>query len=436
MKAISWTWLILRYPRMHGISNCHHAARRLYGICSAVLICGLVATEAAAQPSWCGGHSIEWAGGPSRAFSALADESSSAPTIEQPAWLIRDRWDALVFDAFENPPPEGRQTLVLERGDVSSIRVCMQSPETSEVGQLLEPYSDASWWRFHIRRWTGVSWNGEILIADCTGEPARGWIQVRAAQGNEIRTTNTAFTATRRDGEDGWVSSELVFQPEPPNPQAWEPLAIEGILAHELGHAMGFSHVPGDFPSWIMQVPAVRPWPEDESQHAQLAYEVGPNVLYPGLTPPSSLSNDATLSALELVGRTGSDDGFVYLLDLLPVFDSAIQSYTAPAANSVTSVAVTARVNEPNATVTVNGAAVPRGAESDAIELVVGENILEVAVTAQDGTTILTYTVTVTRATAVPALSLRGVLLLGLLLTVLGAVRMRMRDRTDIARGC
>ena len=27
-------------------------------------------------------------------------------------------------------------------------------------------------------------------------------------------------------------------------------------------------------------------------------------------------------------------------------------------------------------------------------------------------------------------------LLLGLLLTLLGAVRMRMRDRTDIARGC
>ena len=38
--------------------------------------------------------------------------------------------------------------------------------------------------------------------------------------------------------------------------------------------------------------------------------------------------------------------------------------------------------------------------------------------------------------TPVPALPFRGVLLLGLLLTVLGAVRMRMRDRPDIARGC
>ena len=38
--------------------------------------------------------------------------------------------------------------------------------------------------------------------------------------------------------------------------------------------------------------------------------------------------------------------------------------------------------------------------------------------------------------TPAPALPIRGVLLLGLLLTVLGTVRMRMRDRTDIARGC
>ncbi len=106
------------------------------------------------------------------------------------------------------------------------------------------------------------------------------------------------------------------------------------------------------------------------------------------------------------------------------MFDSAIQSYTATAPNSVTSGAVTARVN--------GAAVVPRGTESDAIELAVGENIFEVVVTAQDGVTMLTYTVTVT---PVPALPLRGVLLLGLLLTLLGSVRMRIRERTSYRRG-
>ena len=46
---------------------------------------------------------------------------------------------------------------------------------------------------------------------------------------------------------------------------------------------MGFFHVPGNLPWWIMLVPAARPWPEDESRHAQLAYQLGPNVRYPGL---------------------------------------------------------------------------------------------------------------------------------------------------------
>ena len=48
----------------------------------------------------------------------------------------------------------------------------------------------------------------------------------------------------------------------------------------------------------------------------------------------------------------------------------------------------------------------------------------------------LTLTIEDNDVTPVPALPLRGVLLLGLLLTVLGAVRIRMRERTDIARGC
>ena len=48
----------------------------------------------------------------------------------------------------------------------------------------------------------------------------------------------------------------------------------------------------------------------------------------------------------------------------------------------------------------------------------------------------LTLTIEDNDVTPVPALPLRGVLLLGLLLTLLGAVRIRMRERTDIARGC
>ena len=92
-------------------------------------------------------------------------------------------------------------------------------------------------------------------------------------------------------------------------------------------------------------------------------------------------------------------------------------------ANSVASVTVTPTVTEPNATVTVNGAAVVSGSPSDATGLEIGENIITVVVTAQDGTTTSTYTVAVTKATPVPALPFGGAVLLGILLVCLGGRR-------------
>ena len=125
---------------------------------------------------------------------------------------------------------------------------------------------------------------------------------------------------------------------------------------------------------------------------------------------------DATLSALVL--SDGTDE-----VALTPAFDSATQTYTATVPNSVASVTVTPSVTEPNATVTVNGAAVASGSPSDAIELEIGENVITVVVTAQDGTTTSTYTVAVTKATPVPALPFGGAALLGILLVFLGGRR-------------
>jgi len=57
-------------------------------------------------------------------------------------------------------------------------------------------------------------------------------------------------------------------------------------------------------------------------------------------------------------------------------------------------------VADSNATVTVNGTTIASGNASGVINLNVGANIITVVVTAQDGATISTYTVTVTRAGA------------------------------------
>ena len=104
---------------------------------------------------------------------------------------------------------------------------------------------------------------------------------------------------------------------------------------------------------------------------------------------PSSV---ATLSTLTTTAGT-----------LTPGFASGTTSYTASVPGTTTSVTVTPTRTEPNATiqVRVNGgsyASVTSGSASGALALNVGNNPIDVLVTAQDGTTTNTYTITVNRA--------------------------------------
>ena len=113
-------------------------------------------------------------------------------------------------------------------------------------------------------------------------------------------------------------------------------------------------------------------------------------------------SSDATLGALSLSGVT-----------LTPAFAAGTTAYTASVANSVTETTVTAMAAAGAAhEVKLNGVADQDGV----VGLVVGSgNLIAVVVTAQDGQTTQTYTVTVTRAgsddAALSGLSLNGVTL-------------------------
>jgi len=102
----------------------------------------------------------------------------------------------------------------------------------------------------------------------------------------------------------------------------------------------------------------------------------------------NGISVDATLSNLSISGG-----------GLNPTFTSSITSYTDTVDYGTTSVTITATCNESHATITVNGTTVTSGSASGAISLNVGANIINVVVTAQDGITIKTYTITVTRRT-------------------------------------
>ena len=83
---------------------------------------------------------------------------------------------------------------------------------------------------------------------------------------------------------------------------------------------------------------------------------------------------------------------------LSPAFNVGVFSYTENVANTVSTITVTPTTTVNTATVTVNGTAVASGTASNAIALAVGANTINTVVTAQDGSTTKTYTLTVTRA--------------------------------------
>ena len=107
----------------------------------------------------------------------------------------------------------------------------------------------------------------------------------------------------------------------------------------------------------------------------------------------ATASSDATLSALTL------SDGM-----LSPSFASNVTDYTASAANAASRITVTAARSDSAADIDyLDGDGdeltdLDPGTDGHQVDLEVGENVIQVKLTAEDGTTTKTYRVTVTRA--------------------------------------
>ncbi|HEY4327110.1 MAG TPA: cadherin-like beta sandwich domain-containing protein [Mucilaginibacter sp.] len=83
--------------------------------------------------------------------------------------------------------------------------------------------------------------------------------------------------------------------------------------------------------------------------------------------------------------------------NLSPTFATGTTNYKTTVANAITSIRVTPTLNDPNATVMINGISLGTSTTSTPITLKVGKNIITTVVTAQDKTTKVTYTTTVIR---------------------------------------
>ncbi|MCC3372633.1 InlB B-repeat-containing protein [Cohnella sp. REN36] len=126
----------------------------------------------------------------------------------------------------------------------------------------------------------------------------------------------------------------------------------------------------------------------------------GPNPILIGVTAEDGTVNVYTINAYRFSG-SDADLSAITLSSgaLSPAFAPGTTSYAASVANSVSSLTVKAAASDPRASVRVGGQQSGVGETSGELSLAVGQNSIEIEVTARDGTT-KTYTVNVYRASA------------------------------------
>ena len=243
---------------------------------------------AAAQDLACGGHIIIGSGVP-RALDAPPG-SYLRPRIDQPSWMTaRDRelWDQLIYDAYDSTgfismgkDLEDRQTAVIRSSAARTADICIEPADQSYTGERLAPYANEDWLERQLERWTGLPWRGDLSFGECLR--LFGVVNVREGDPEEMGENTLAITHTWRNFGQ-WSRSEITWNPD--NLRRAEDFQVEVALAHELGHALGLWHTePGTGFIMDARVPRTRPtWPAKESSLSKLAYEVGPNVDYPGL---------------------------------------------------------------------------------------------------------------------------------------------------------
>ena len=276
---------------------------RLWPVVAALWLPLLSAGPAQAQ-GVCGGAHIHWIGGlPAAAFDR-GPSDHQPPTVDEPAGVNRELWDALVFDAYDHPtadpdtsdamsglPLEERRTVVVDESALRSGRVhfCLQSADESRTGERLAAYDAPAWWTRQIRRWTNHGWSGEVIVEACSGEPPLDWVYLREGEPDEFdasddNTVAYARIARYRDTHGVGVQlarAEIIFNPD--RAPDLDDDDFEKVLAHQLGHVLGFWHVPPGSGFIMARHVDDLMWSEEERRLANLAYQVGSSVRYPGL---------------------------------------------------------------------------------------------------------------------------------------------------------
>ena len=134
----------------------------------------------------------------------------------------------------------------------------------------------------------------------------------------------------------------------------------------------------------------------------QIPLAVGPNIITTVVTAQDGITTKTyTVNVIRAPDSNANLIGLAVSQGTLsPAFSSGIMAYADTVTNATTSITATPTDSDITAAITVNEMTTASGTASNAIPLAVGSNTITVVITAQDGVTTHTYTVTVYRGEA------------------------------------